>query len=231
MAKKSTFIADNRSIEASIKYHLLQQKDWNVNDVLAIICTIIYPFRSNYEISSARDIDRIKCFLCNYDVEVNRLSFEGVKEFFKHNILPQMTTQNKTCIRSILDDKKFKYNRENGVITINYEDTIIKKLLDTYKDRAYLYDGYGSESYVPNDDAEQNIVSSTNNLSEPTGVTPDESINGIFDITAEELPEINLDVAVGKDANITKKEELVLKQSKEENKVVSKTKCKIKIKT
>ena len=156
MEIKVNRIIEDIDINASIKYHLVQQKCWNVNDVLAIICTIIYPFRCEHKKSPCIKIDVAKLTLCKYEVdELACLSFDGVKEYFKCEIIPTMKTIDKSRVLDVLDEKKFKYDRENGVVIVDIKDNIIQALHTSYKNKAYLYDGFGVESYCKNNKAEQ----------------------------------------------------------------------------
>ena len=189
MAIKIKRIIEDIDIDASIKYHLAQQKYWDVNDVLAIICTIIYPFRYEYKIFSSPKIDAAKLTLCKYSAKLASLSFEGVKEYFKHEIIPSMKFVDKGCILNVLDEKKFKYDREKGVVIVGLKDNIIQTILTSYKNKAYLYDGFGVESYCKNDKAEQisNTINDTAQI--PVEETLQEGTESLEDDSTPEIYE------------------------------------------
>ena len=198
-------IIEDIDIDASIKYHLVQQKRWDVNDVLAIICTIIYPFRYEYKISPNTKIDAAKLTLCNYKVdELASLSFDGVKEYFKCRIIPTMKTIDKIRVFDVLDEKKFKSDRENGVVVVDIKDNIIQALLTSYKNKAYLYDGFGVESYCENNKAEQ----LSNTINEIAQISVEETLqedtvclegDSVLEIYEEDTQnsEVNNDVSRG----------------------------------
>lgn len=205
MEIKVNRIIEDIDIDASIKYHLVQQKCWDVNDVLAIICTIIYPFSYEYKKSPNTKIDAAKLTLCKYKVdELACLSFDGVKEYFKYRIIPTMKTVDKIRVFDVLDEKKFKYDRENGVVVVDIKDNIIQALLTSYKNKAYLYDGFGVESYCMNNKAEQ----LSNTINEIAQISVEETLqediaclegDGAIEIYEEDTQnsEVNNDVSRG----------------------------------
>ena len=182
-------IIEDVDIDKSLKYHLVQQKCWDVNDVLAIICTIIYPFRYEYKKSPYTKIDTAKLTLCKYKAELAYLSFDGVKEYFKYEIIPAMNTIDKSCVFNVLDENKFKYDRETGVIIVGLKDNIIQAILTSYKNKAYLYDGFGVESYCKNEEAEplSNTINDTAQI--PVEETLQEGTESLEDDSTPEIYE------------------------------------------
>ena len=182
-------IIEDVDIDKSLKYHLVQQKCWDVNDVLAIICTIIYPFRYEYKKSPYTKIDAAKLTLCKYKAELAYLSFDGVKEYFKYEIIPAMKTVDKSCVFNVLDEKRFKYDRETGVVIVGLKDNIIQAILTSYKNKAYLYDGFGEESYCKNEEAEplSNTINDTAQI--PVKETLQEGTESLEDDSTPEIYE------------------------------------------
>lgn len=174
-------------IEASIKYHLVCRKSWDINDALALICAIIYPFSKDYNSKSLSCIDGIKRVLCKYKVEITRLSFDGVKEYFKQQIMPQIGAANRDQLLKIFNGDKFKYDKENGVIYVNYADCVIERMLETYRDKAYLYNGYGTELYTKAENIDNKTSATTYDTHGSIEIASNRHIESIIDTPIEEV--------------------------------------------
>ena len=140
---------DFRDIDCSIKYNVIHRSINTVVDLIALVCAIVYPFRGIRDESAdpkCQRISRLKSILRKCDKDLKRYSFEGLVNYFHNEFIENLTTLEKIEFICLFDGK-CKYDINSNEFKLMYKEEVLKSILERYKEKEFIYDGYGRDTY------------------------------------------------------------------------------------
>lgn len=140
---------DFRDIDCSIKYNVIHRRINTVVDLIALVCAIVYPFRGIRDESAnpqCQRISRLKSILRKCDKDLKRYSFEGLVNYFHNEFIENLTTLEKIEFICLFDGK-CKYDINSNEFKLMYKEEVLKSILKRYKEKEFIYDGYGRDTY------------------------------------------------------------------------------------
>ena len=141
---------ESRDIDSSIKFNVINRKVTTVTELIALVCAIVYPFRSTGDESCdpqcGQRISKLKSILRQCDKSLKRYSFEGLVNYFHNEFVDGLTTLDKMEFLDIFYGK-CRYDIAINEFELTYKDVVLESFKQQYKNKEVLYDGYGNDSY------------------------------------------------------------------------------------
>ena len=120
---------ESRDIDSSIKFNVINRKVTTVTELIALVCAIVYPFRSTGDESCdpqcGQRISKLKSILRQCDKSLKRYSFEGLVNYFHNEFVDGLTTLDKMEFLDIFYGK-CRYDIAINEFELTYKDVVAR---------------------------------------------------------------------------------------------------------